>query len=112
MGLNEIVLMNSMTLVGCFGSRKYNSDSLNVWAALVWKNVISRPPVIFLLPREWIAFKFFSMEDAALVLAGIWKWENAGLLIKIWMPLFDPRIERYDQIPIWVKLPNLHGECT
>ena len=49
MGLNEIVLMNAMTLVGCFGSRKDNSDSLNVWAALVWKNVISRPPVIFLL---------------------------------------------------------------
>ena len=23
------------------------------------------------------------------------------------MPLFDPRIERYDSIPIWVKLPNL-----
>ena len=47
------------------------------------------------------------MEDAALVLARIWKWENAGLVIKIWTPLFDPCIERYDQIPIWVKLPNL-----
>ena len=26
------------------------------------------------------------------------------------MPLFDPRIERYDTIPIWVKLPNLPFE--
>ena len=100
MGLNEIVLANAMTLVGCFGSHKYNSDSLNVCTTLVWKNVISRPPAIFLLPRGWIAFKFFSMEDAALVLVGIWKWENVGILIKRWTPLFDPRIESYDQIPI------------
>ena len=45
-----------------------------------------------------------------LVLAGVWRWEYAGLLIKRWMPLFDPRIARYDQILIWVKLPNLPFE--
>ena len=42
-----------------------------------------------------------------MVLNGVWQWDNAGLLIKRWTPLFDPRIERYDQILIWVKLPNL-----
>ena len=26
------------------------------------------------------------------------------------MSLFDPRFERYDSIPIWVKLPNLPFE--
>ena len=26
------------------------------------------------------------------------------------MPLFDPRLKRYDQVPIWVKLPNLPFE--
>ena len=26
------------------------------------------------------------------------------------MPLFDPCVERYDHIPIWVKLPNLPFE--
>ena len=33
-----------------------------------------------------------------------------GLFLKRWMPLFDPRIKRYDSIPIWVKLPNLPFE--
>ena len=26
------------------------------------------------------------------------------------MPLFDPRVERYDSLPIWVKMPNLPFE--
>ena len=26
------------------------------------------------------------------------------------MPLFDPLVERYDSLPIWVKLPNLSFE--
>ena len=33
-----------------------------------------------------------------------------GFLLKRWTPLFDPRIERYDSMPIWVKLPNLPFE--
>ena len=33
-----------------------------------------------------------------------------GLLLKRWSPLFDPRVERYDLLPIWVKLPNLPFE--
>ena len=55
----------------------------------------------------WIAFKFHSEDDAALVLTGVWRWDNSGLLLKIWTPLFDPRFERYDLLPIWVKLPNI-----
>ena len=34
----------------------------------------------------------------------------SGLFLKCWMPLFEPRIERYDSIPIWVKLPNFPFE--
>ena len=44
------------------------------------------------------------------VLKGNWKWENTRLFLKHWMPLFDPRIERYDSLPIWVKLPNFPFE--
>ena len=70
-GLNEIVLTNAMTLVGQFRGRKYNSEGLNFWAAEAWKDVISRLPMVFLFLRGWIAFKFFSEEDAAMVLAGV-----------------------------------------
>ena len=45
-----------------------------------------------------------------IILKGFWKWDNSGLFLKRWTPLFDPCIERYDSIPIWVKLPNLPFE--
>ena len=90
MGLNEIVLTNATTLVGRFEGRKFNFDSLKGWDALVWKYLIKETPAVFILPRGWIAFKFINEEDATLVLVGTWRWENAGLLIKRWTPLFDP----------------------
>ena len=109
-GLNDIVLTNVTTLVGRFGGRKFNSDSLNGWATSVWKDIIKETSAVFILPRGWIAFKFINEEDANLVMASVWRWDNAGLLIKRWTPLFDPQIERYDQVPIWVKLINLPFE--
>ena len=33
-----------------------------------------------------------------------------GLLLKRWTPLFDPCTEKYDTLPIWVKMPNLPFE--
>ena len=63
-----------------------------------------------MLTRGWIAFKFHSKADAASVLADVWRWDNSDILLKRWMPLFDPRNERYDSLPIWVKLPNLPFE--
>ena len=32
------------------------------------------------------------------------------MLLRRWTPLFDPCIERYDSMPIWVKLLNLPFE--
>ena len=32
------------------------------------------------------------------------------MLLKWWTPVFDSHIERYDIMPIWVKLPNLPFE--
>ena len=87
-GLNDIVLTNAMTLVGRFGGRIFNSDNLKGWAALVWKEIIKVPPEIFLLPRGWIEFKFFNEEDVNLVLVGVWRSDNAGILIKRWTPHF------------------------
>ena len=109
-GLNNIALTNAMTLVGQFGGRKYNSDGVKNWAFVTWKDHVSLFPDVFLLPRGWIAFKIFFEANAALVLTGVWRWDNSGLLLKIWTPLFDPRFERYDLIPIWVKLPNIPFE--
>jgi len=108
--LNDIILTNALTLVGRFGRRNYIAESLRGWADKAWNDGLSSHPEIFILPRGWIAFKFSSVADADKILAGVWRWDKDGLLLKRWSPLFDPRKERYDQVPIWVKLPNLPFE--
>ena len=70
-------------------------------------DTIQHCPEVFILPRGWIAFKFLEVVDSASILSGSWRWEGSGLLLKRWTPLFDPRTERYDTLPIWVKIPNL-----
>ena len=49
--LNDIVFTNAVTLVGRFGNRNFNSDSLLGWAIRVWTGCISSIPEIFILPR-------------------------------------------------------------
>ena len=88
--LNKIILTNALTLVGCFGGRRVCSEGVKNWVSVSWKDVVSSPD-IFVLPQGWLAFKFQSEEDAARILAGVWKWDSSGLLLKRWTPLFDPR---------------------
>ena len=80
--LNDIVLTNALTLVGRFGRHNYNAESLHGWVVKTWNEIISICPEIYILPRGWIAFKFSSVDEADRILAGVWKWDNAGLLIK------------------------------
>ena len=71
---------------------------MSLWSLLVYEDGIM------------IAIEFLIEDDVTLVLAGVWRWDNVGMLVKRLMPIFDPRIERYDLLPIWVKLPNLPFE--
>ena len=103
-GLNDIVLSHALTLVVRFSGRKFNSVGVKTWVAATWLDHIKLCPDVFFLPPGWIAFKF------AVILAGVWRWEHVGLLLKRWTPLFNPKTERYDLLPIWVKLPNLPFE--
>ena len=63
-------------------------------------DTIQHCPEVFILPHGWIAFKFLEVVDSASILSGSWRWEGSGLLLKRWTPLFDPRTERYDTLPI------------
>ena len=80
--LNDIVLTNALTLVGRFGRHNYNAESLRGWADKAWTDGISTRPEIYMLPRGWIAFKFSSVADADKILAGVWRWDKDGLLLK------------------------------
>ena len=108
--LNKIFLTNALTLVGRFGGRKISSEGINSWVSNSWQHAVSLYPKIFILPRGCLAFKFQNTKYLDAIMKGVWKWDNLGLFLKRWMPLFDPRIERYDSIPIWVKLPNFPFE--
>ena len=109
-GLNDIVLTHATTLVGHFNGRKFNSVGVKNWVYVTWKEHVGLCPEVFLLHRGWITFKFVLEGHAATVLNGVWQWDNVGLFLKRWSPLFNPRCERYDLLPNWVKLPKLPFE--
>lgn len=80
--LNDIVLTNTLTLVGRFNGRKASAARVNKWVGDLWKDYVTQLPEVFLLPRGWLAFKFFFVADASVVLAGSWKWDGASLSLK------------------------------
>ena len=108
--LNDIILTNEHALAGRFSGQKCSATSLKKWVTNSWMDIIQHCPEVFILLRGWISFKFHEPVDSASILSGSWRWEGSGLLLKRWSPLFDPRTERYDTLPIWVKLLNLPFE--
>ena len=107
-GLNEIELMNAMTLFGRFGGSKYKSEGLNLWVANSWKDVISQMPAVYLLPRGWITFKFLSEEDVPTVLAGVWRWDKTGLLIKRGRLYLIQELKGMIKCPSGLNFPTSH----
>ena len=56
--MNEIVFTNALTLTGRFGGRKVSPEGVNNWVSATWKHEVSSCPMVFMLPRGWLAFKF------------------------------------------------------
>ena len=108
--LNDIVLTNSLTLVGRFSGRNTSAVGVNKWVSGIWKDSLTQLLEVFLLPRGWLAFNFFFVADASAALAGSWRWDSDGLSFKCWSPLFNPQTKRYDIISIWIKIPNIPFE--
>ena len=96
--------------MGRFGGRKFIATGVKQWSFDTWKESVASCREFFVLQHGWLAFKFHSEMDASTILAGSWRWDGAGMLLKRWTPLFDLHIERYDIMSIWVKLPNLPFE--
>ena len=63
-------------------------------------------PWIVILPRGWFALRFHRSEQVNWVLSKLWHIEQAPVLFKRWIPLFDPRKEQVEAGPIWVRLPG------
>ncbi|GLJ21909.1 hypothetical protein SUGI_0409690 [Cryptomeria japonica] len=59
--------------------------------------------------RGFFMVIFDNLEDRKKIFCkSFWSWEaKHTLLLKPWYPTFKLGIESFDQIPIWVRLPNL-----
>ena len=84
------MLTNELTLVGRFGGRKISAEDIHRWVTDSWLPLISHYPKVFIRPSGWLAFKFHKGEDLDIILKGFWKWDNLGLFLKRWTPLFHP----------------------
>ena len=54
--------------------------------------------------RCWMAFIFDFMLDVEKIQVAHWKWDSTPLSLKRRSPFFDAKIEKVDQMLVWVKL--------
>ena len=60
------------------------------------------------MAKGFFIVKFASMEDQNAILRHGFSWEERfPLMAKPWYVDFDPSIESFNKIPLWVRLPNL-----
>ena len=67
--MNEIILTNAHTLVGCFRGRKFSSTGLKKWVNDTWLDIIPFCLKVYVLLQGWIAFKFHEVVDLDLILS-------------------------------------------
>ena len=57
--------------------------------------------------KGWFTLNLNCLAHTNWVLSTIWHIDQAPVLLRRWMPLFDPELERVDSSPIWVPLVGL-----
>ena len=80
--LNNIVLTNDCTLMGCFSGRRTNEMGVNSWAKCTWLEYVEAVPVVYVFPRGWLAFKFQHSLNPTNIIIGSWKWDGDALFLK------------------------------
>lgn len=82
---------------------------LYTWISQSWEPIIKDSINIFLSAKGFFIAKFEYAEDRSKIL-GInpFSWEDKFvLMVKPWFSGFNPSIDSFNEIPIWVRLPNL-----
>ena len=59
------------------------------------------------LSKGWYSFTLDSKHDAEQILNPNWFYGMIPILLKRWIPLFNPDSEQMDTMVIWVRLPIL-----
>lgn len=57
--------------------------------------------------RGWFALRFARVDHTNWVLSSYWHFEHPSVLLKRWMPLFDPETKQIGIGPVWIRLPGL-----
>lgn len=99
--------MARSVLVGHVRGRTFTVNRLIKWVEEIWGNLLKDLPEVHILPRGWFSLHFTKEDYIDLVLAKYWHIETAPVLLKRWIPLFDPEREHIMAGPLWVRLPGL-----
>lgn len=103
----QATLTESKVLVERVWGRNYTPMQLRKWIAKIWGNLLLQLPGILSLSRGWFDLIFSHLDQVDWVISQYLHIEMTPMLLKIWLPMFDPEKENHGPIPIWVRLPTL-----
>ena len=104
---DRVLVMSQKTLVGRVMGRNFARKTVVEWVDENWREILGYTPEVDMLLRGWFAVVVKTEDDMRLILNKNWHLNHSPVLLKPWHPLFDASRERFDKIPIWVRLPGL-----
>jgi hypothetical protein len=99
------------SLAAIFRFRGYwpSLPDLHKWISNHWDSILTDDVHIFPVAKGFFVVKFENSEDRRSILRNnSFSWDGRfPLLAKPWHKDFDPLLESFNKIPVWVRLPNL-----
>ena len=106
-GLEESCNLALCTLVRRLAYLSHCLTRIEEWVRRFWKPLLGYFPEVLSLPRGWLGFVFKNLEDYALILEKLWKYDSGRLMIRRWRISFNPTTEYFIFRHLWVLLLSL-----
>jgi hypothetical protein len=96
-------------LVGQFMGLWPSTKTTGDWIQRNWRPQLQHNVTYYPVGRGFFIFKFISKEDWDLIFRSRpYFMGTQALYLSRWMPNFDPFVDTPKEVPVWVRLPNLH----
>jgi len=85
-------------------------NKLKQWIHDVWNSMVGYFPRFGLLSNHWIIFDFMFEYDLIKILEIMWVIGRGVLMLKRWVPWFNPYMYSFKKRCLWMLLPNFPKE--
>lgn len=102
--MEAVESLSAKALVGKFTGKVVSRDSPIKLKEVGWQKLLGYCLRFHILVKGWLCFECNSGKDVEKILSKAWLWGPSSLVLKKWMPKFDPCTEPFVAQHVWVLL--------